>query len=135
MLKQGYSGKEQFDPFDMRPASQAKPNSLVDSIRIYVTLKKAGDDNIEYKKIILMTQSYFHSLPFTFSFTHSLPPSLSISLLLPLSPFSSLLSSIPSSSLYLPSPPSFPSSLPPSFLSFIHPSIPPPSLPIPDLPN
>ena len=52
MSKQGLSFKDQYDPFDLNPASHPKPNSISDSIRIYVTLKKAGDNNIEYKKII-----------------------------------------------------------------------------------
>lgn len=42
------------DPFP--PAISAK---APESIRLYVTLKKATDSNIEYKKLILMTSSSF----------------------------------------------------------------------------
>ena len=46
------SNSESYLPKPVSSHSRASEN-----IRIYVTLKKASDNNIEYKKMILMTSS------------------------------------------------------------------------------
>lgn len=51
-----YNYNEPRQQEDFQPAPK-QMNSLRDVIRIYVTLKKTSDSNVEYKKLILMTPS------------------------------------------------------------------------------
>lgn len=45
----------EFKSVDMKELPSPPLNKPLDNIRLYVTLKKSLDSNIEYKKMILMT--------------------------------------------------------------------------------